>query len=50
MTADFLDHDGPGVEEAGVAGDEAMMQTMYRLLPDLDVDIDEMVAEGDKVV
>jgi predicted ester cyclase len=50
MTADFLDHNGPGGKETGGEGDEAMMRTMYQLFPDLHIDIDEMVAEGDKVV
>ena len=50
MTADFLDHDGPGGKSTGVEGDEAMMRSMYAILPDLHVTIDEMIAEGDKVV
>ena len=50
MTADFLDHDGPGGTKTGVEGDEAMMRSMYQVFPDLHVDIDEMIAEGDKVV
>jgi predicted ester cyclase len=50
MTADFLDHDGPGGKETGVEGDEAMMRGMYGLVPDLHITIDEMIAEGDKVV
>lgn len=50
MTEDFLDHDGPGGKETRVEGDEAMMRSMYQLFPDLHVDIDEMIAEGDKVV
>lgn len=50
MTEDFLDHDGPGGKETGVEGDEQMMRNMYRLFPDLHIDIDEMIAEGDRVV
>ena len=50
MTADFLDHDGPGGKPTGVEGDEAMMRAMYGIFPDLRVTIDEMIAEGDKVV
>jgi predicted ester cyclase len=50
MTADFLDHDGPGGKPAGVEGDEAMMRGMYGILPDLRITIEEMIAEGDKVV
>jgi predicted ester cyclase len=50
MTEDFLDHDGPGGKETGVEGDEEMMRNIYRIMPDLHIDIDEMIAEGDKVV
>jgi predicted ester cyclase len=50
MTPDFLDHDGPGGLPTGVEGDEAMMRAMYERLPGLRVTIDDMVAEGDKVV
>ncbi|SRR5208282_5173014 len=50
MTSDFLDHDGPGGKETGVEGDEAMMRGMYGLIPDLRITIEEMIAEGDKVV
>ena len=50
MTADFLDHDGPGGKPANVQGDEEMMRNMYAIFPDLEVTIDDMIAEGDKVV
>ena len=38
MTSDFHDHDGPGGKPAGVDGDE------------LHLTIEDMIAEGDKVV
>ena len=50
MTPDFLDHDGPGGKSAGVAEDEQMMRGMYERMPDLHLSIEEMIAEGDKVV
>ena len=50
MTSDFYDHDGPGGKPTDLAGDEQMMVTMYKAMPDLKVTIEEMVAEGDKVV
>jgi predicted ester cyclase len=50
MTPDFYDHDGPGGKPTGVEGDEQMMVTMYKAMPDLHLTIDEMIAEGDKVV
>jgi predicted ester cyclase len=50
MSADFLDHDGPGGKPTGVEGDEAMMRGMYGIFPDLRITIEEMIAEGDRVV
>lgn len=50
MTPDFLDHDGPGGKPTGVDGDETMMRGMYGIFPDLHITIEEMVAEGDRVV
>ena len=50
MTPDFLDHDGPGGRPTGVEGDERMMEGMYATIPDLRITIEDMVAEGDKVV
>jgi predicted ester cyclase len=50
MTPDFLDHDGPEGKEVGIAEDEQMMWQMYEYMPDIHVEIDDMIAEGDKVV
>ena len=50
MTADFHDHDGPGGKPTDVAGDEQMMVGMYKVMPDLHLTIEDMIAEGDKVV
>ena len=50
MTADFYDHDGPGGQPTGVAGDEQMMLGMYERMPDLRISVEEMLAEGDRVV
>lgn len=50
MTADFRDHDGPGGKPTDIDGDERMMRGMYEAMPDLHLSIEEMVAEGDKVV
>jgi predicted ester cyclase len=50
MTPDFRDHDGPGGKATGVDGDEQMMVGMYKAMPDLHLRIEEMIAEGDKVV
>ena len=50
MTSDFYDHDGPGGQPAGVEDDENMMRRMYDLMPGIQITIDEMIAEGDRVV
>jgi predicted ester cyclase len=50
MTPDFYDHDGPDGKPAGVEEDEQMMRRMYELMPDLQLTIEHMVAEGDTVV
>jgi predicted ester cyclase len=50
MTPDFLDHDGPGGKSTGVDGDEQLMLAMHKSMPDLQVTIEDMIAEGDKVV
>lgn len=50
MTPDFADHDGPGGKPTGVDGDEQMMLGMYKSMPDLKVTIEDMLAEGDKVM
>lgn len=50
MTADFYDHDGPGGKPTDAAGDEQMMRGMYELMPDLHLTIEDLIAEGDKVV
>jgi len=50
MAPDFYDHDGPGGKPTGVDGDEQMMLAMYKAMPDMHLTIEDMVAEGDKVV
>ena len=50
MTPDFYDHDGPGGKPTGVDGDEQMMVAMYKSMPDLHLTIEDMIAEGDKVM
>ena len=50
MTPDFYDHDGPGGKPAGVDVDEKMMVAMYKAMPDLRLTIEDMLAEGDKVM
>jgi len=50
MTPDFYDHDGPGGKPTDASGDEQMMLAMYKAMPDLHVTIEDMIAEGDKVM
>ena len=50
MTADFYDHDGPGGKPAGVDGDEQMMIAVYKSMTDVRITIEDMMAEGDKVM
>jgi predicted ester cyclase len=50
MTADFFDHDGPGGKSTDIDGDEKMMIAMYKSMPDLRVTIEDIIAEGDKVM
>ena len=50
MTSDFLDHDGPGGKPTNLTGDEQMMAGMYKVMPDLHLTIEDMIAEDDRVV
>lgn len=50
MLANFRDHDRPHGMPTDVAGDEEMMLGMHKAMPNLRVTIEDMIAEGDKVV
>ena len=50
VTADFYDHDGPGEKPTDASGNEQMMRQMHSMMPDLHVTIEDLIAEGDKVV
>jgi len=50
VAEDFLDHDGPGGKPADRAADKAMMARMRELFPDLQVEVRDHLAQGDKVV
>ena len=41
---------GPGGKPTGVDVDEKMMLAMYKSMPDLHLTIEDMIAEGDKVM
>ena len=50
MAPGFLDHDGPGGKQTDREGDRAMMAGMHKMIPDLRVEVKDIVAEGDKVM
>lgn len=50
FTPDFVDHGGPYSETTGQEPTKRMMDGMYARYPDLSVTIEDIVAEGDKVV
>lgn len=47
---DFLDHDEAGGPAIGPEAAKVMMEGMYQLIPDLHVTIEDILAEGDKVM
>jgi steroid delta-isomerase-like uncharacterized protein len=49
MAEDFLDHDPLPGQPPGVEGGEYVVSTMHGAHPDLRFDIDDLVAEGDRV-
>lgn len=50
MAPNFYDYDGPGGKAADADIDERMMLNMYNAMPDLHLAIEDVIAEGDKVV
>jgi predicted ester cyclase len=50
LSADFVDHDGPGGKVVDRATDRVMMARMHQLFPDLHVAVKDAVAQNDKVV
>jgi predicted ester cyclase len=50
FTSDFVDHGGPFAEVVGQEATKRMMDGMYARYPDLQVSIEDIIAEGDKVV
>jgi predicted ester cyclase len=47
---DFLDHDEPGGAVIGPLAAKTMMEHAYQLWPDLHVEVEDILAEGDKVM
>ena len=49
-TADFVGHDPAGIKVGGMEPLKKLVDSMYAAFPDFHVTIDELIAEGDKVV
>jgi predicted ester cyclase len=50
FSADFLDHDEPGGAVVGPLAAKTMMEKAYQRWPDLQVTVEDIIAEGDKVM
>jgi steroid delta-isomerase-like uncharacterized protein len=48
--ADFVSHDPAGFKAGGMEQLKQLMTSIYAAFPDFHLDIDELIAEGDKVV
>jgi predicted ester cyclase len=50
FSEDFLDHDEPGGVAVGAQAAKTMMEGAYQKWPDLHVTVEDILAEGDKVM
>lgn len=50
FSSDFLDHDEPSGPQVGPEAAMVMMKAAYKRWPDLHVTVEDMIAEGDKVM
>jgi predicted ester cyclase len=50
FSADFLDHDEPTGVEVGPEAAKRMMEAAYKRWPDLRVKVEDILAEGDRVM
>lgn len=50
FSADFLDHNEPGGAVIGPLAAKTMMEHAYQLWPDLHVEVEDILGEGDKVM
>lgn len=50
FSEDFLDHDEPGGPVVGPLAAKTMMENAYRRWPDLRVEVEDILAEDDKVM
>lgn len=50
FSADFLDHDEPSGPKVGPEAAMIMMKAAYEKWPDLHVTVEDLIAEGDKIM
>ena len=50
MAEDMLDHNPPPIDKPGLEGLKEMFRMYFSAFPDLNIHVDDMIAEGDKVV
>jgi predicted ester cyclase len=50
LSVDFLDHDEPSGPQVGPEAAMVMMKAAYEKWPDLRVTVEDLIAEGDKVM
>ena len=50
LSEDFLDHDEPGGVAVGAQAAKTMMEGAYQKWPDFHVTVEDILAEGDKVM
>ena len=50
LAEDIVDHNPPPNVEPGIAGIKVMFREFFAAFPDMSVQVDDLIAEGDKVV
>lgn len=50
MAEDMVDHNPPPIEKPGLEGMKDMIRMFFNAFPDLEVQVHDVIAEGDKVV
>jgi predicted ester cyclase len=50
FSPDFLDHDTASGEAVGPLAAKTMMEGVYKIWPDITVEVEDIIAEGDKVM
>jgi steroid delta-isomerase-like uncharacterized protein len=50
FAADYLDHNPPPFGEPGIEGFKQALEMFFAAFPDLHVEVEDLIAEGDRVV